>query len=131
MSRIGLPVQYGLVPASPGEAMRRGGLDLPPLRGRDRLSRWTKPISASRKTRSLRTSAKVARTSPSAAAVLLAIVLVERGGSVRAFRPARADGTSVNAIVRQNIARASRLHTDESRLHIGVGQEFRKRSKRK
>ena len=55
----------------------------------------------------------------------MVIALVERGGSVRAFHPARADGTSVNAIVRQNIARESRLHTDESRFYIGVGQEFR------
>lgn len=54
----------------------------------------------------------------------MVIALVERGGNVRAFHPARADGTSVNAIVRRNIARESRLHTDESRLYIGVGQEF-------
>jgi ISXO2-like transposase domain len=54
----------------------------------------------------------------------MVIALVERGGSVRAFHPARADGVSVNAIVRQNIARESRLHTDESRFYIGVGQEF-------
>jgi hypothetical protein len=54
----------------------------------------------------------------------MVIALVERGGNVRAFHPARADGTSVNAIVRRNIARESRLHTDESRLYIGAGQEF-------
>jgi hypothetical protein len=43
---------------------------------------------------------------------------------VRSFHPARADGETVNAIVRQNIARETRLHTDESRLYIGVGREF-------
>ncbi len=52
------------------------------------------------------------------------VTLVERGGRVRSFHPAIADGPSVNAIVRENIARESRLHTDESRLYIGVGKEF-------
>jgi transposase-like protein len=52
------------------------------------------------------------------------VALVERGGRVRAFNPAVADGDSVNKIVRDNIARESRLHTDESRLYITVGKEF-------
>src|SRR5205085_3959425 len=52
------------------------------------------------------------------------VALVERGGRVRTFHPAMADGPSVNAIVRENIARESRLHTDESRLYIKVGKEF-------
>jgi hypothetical protein len=50
--------------------------------------------------------------------------LVERGGSVRSFHPAVADGLTVAAIVRENIARESRLMTDESRLYIKVGAEF-------
>jgi transposase-like protein len=54
------------------------------------------------------------------------VALVERGGNVRMFNPARADGLNVNKIVRENIHRESRLHTDESRLYIGVGQEFAK-----
>jgi hypothetical protein len=52
------------------------------------------------------------------------VALVERGGRVRSFHPAIADGDSVNKIVRENIARESRLHTDESRLYVGVGKEF-------
>ena len=52
------------------------------------------------------------------------VSLVERGGQVRSFNPAYADGNAVNAIVRENIARESRLHTDESRLYMGVGKEF-------
>jgi hypothetical protein len=52
------------------------------------------------------------------------VSLVERGGAVRSFNPAYADGESVNKIVRDNIARESRLHTDESRLYMGVGKEF-------
>jgi hypothetical protein len=54
----------------------------------------------------------------------MVIALVERSGNVRSFHPARADGDSVNAIVRQNIARESRLMTDESRLYMRVGKEF-------
>ena len=35
-----------------------------------------------------------------------------------------ADGETVGRIVAENIARESRLHTDESRLYIKVGREF-------
>ncbi len=52
------------------------------------------------------------------------VSLVERGGSVRSFHPANADGETVAAIVRENIARETRLHTDESRLYTKVGVEF-------
>jgi hypothetical protein len=50
--------------------------------------------------------------------------LVERGGRVRSFHPAVADGMEVSRIVRENIARESRLHTDESRLYTAVGRRF-------
>jgi transposase-like protein len=52
------------------------------------------------------------------------VSLVERGGRVRSFHPAVADGATVAAIVRENIARETRLHTDESRLYVRVGSEF-------
>jgi transposase-like protein len=52
------------------------------------------------------------------------VALVERGGRVRTFHPAFADGATISTIVRENIARESRLHTDESRLYIKVGAEF-------
>ena len=52
------------------------------------------------------------------------VSLVERGGRVRSFHPAVADGANVAAIVRENIARETRLMTDESRLYIKVGAEF-------
>jgi transposase-like protein len=54
------------------EAMRRGGLELPPMGGKARSSKPTKPILASRKNRSRRTSGRGARTSPSVAADPLA-----------------------------------------------------------
>jgi transposase-like protein len=52
------------------------------------------------------------------------VALVERGGKVRSFHPATADGETVSQIVRENIARETRLMTDESRLYVKVGQEF-------
>ena len=52
------------------------------------------------------------------------VSLVERGGRVRSFHPANANGDNIAAIVRENIARETRLHTDESRLYVKIGAEF-------
>lgn len=52
------------------------------------------------------------------------IALVERGGNVRTFHVAHADKVTVGKIVTDNIARESRLHTDESRLYPEVGKQF-------
>lgn len=48
------------------------------------------------------------------------VSLVERGGNVRSFHVKRADKVTVASIVTQNVARESRLHTDESRLYFGA-----------
>lgn len=48
------------------------------------------------------------------------ISLVERGGRVRSFHVERADKEAVAKIVTNNVARESRLHTDESRLYFGA-----------
>ena len=45
------------------------------------------------------------------------ISLVERGGSVRSFHAAVADQYTVEKIVRENVARETRLMTDESKLY--------------
>ena len=50
--------------------------------------------------------------------------LVERAGNVRSFHIPVADAASVAKIVRDNVHRESRLHTDESRLYPAVGKEF-------
>jgi transposase-like protein len=50
--------------------------------------------------------------------------LVERGGSVRSFHFDQMNQANVSYIVRTNVARESRLHTDESRLYFRVGPEF-------
>jgi transposase-like protein len=45
------------------------------------------------------------------------LALVERGGSVRSFHVAVADQIGVSKIVRENVHRESRVHTDESKLY--------------
>lgn len=52
------------------------------------------------------------------------VSLVERGGNVRSFHVPAAHLDTVIGIVRKNIARETRLHTDESRLYTKVGKEF-------
>ncbi len=52
------------------------------------------------------------------------VSLVERGGKVRSFHAAVADGETVARIVNENIAKETRLQTDESRLYTKVGANF-------
>lgn len=75
------------------------------------------------KTTSGRPFTKKGRSGPSNKRAVVS--LVERGGRVRSFHPAVADGPTVAAIVRENIRRESRLHTDESRLYTAPGGDFR------
>jgi transposase-like protein len=53
------------------------------------------------------------------------VALVERGGNVRTFHVAHADKETVAKNVADNIAKESRLHTDESRLYAEVGTSFK------
>ncbi len=53
------------------------------------------------------------------------IALVERGGKARLFHVATANRVSVERIVRENVEKSARLHTDESRLYPRVGAEFK------
>ncbi len=52
------------------------------------------------------------------------VALVERGGRVRTFHVPVATKEIVTNIVRENIAKESRLHTDESRLYGGSDATF-------
>jgi len=52
------------------------------------------------------------------------VALVERGGNMRSFHVAVADQKTVQGIVKANVAKESRLHTDESRLYFGTDQHF-------
>lgn len=47
------------------------------------------------------------------------VPLVERDGNVRTFHVPVADKENVTRIVRENIAKESRLHTDDSKLYSG------------
>jgi transposase-like protein len=52
------------------------------------------------------------------------LALVERGAEVRMFHVAMADKKTVSKIVRENVAKESRLHTDESKLYGGSADHF-------
>jgi len=65
---------------------------------------------------------KGGRSGPAGKRPILA--LVERGGSIRTFHVPVADKVSVTKIVRENVARETRLHTDESRLYTGSDHHF-------
>jgi transposase-like protein len=109
------------------EAMRRGGLDLPPMGGEGQIVEADETYFGQQEnpqpSRQRRGRPYIHRGSGPAGKRAV-VALVERGGSVRSFHPAVADGNAVNAIVRQNIARETRLMTDESRLYVKVGKEF-------
>jgi transposase-like protein len=104
------------------EAMRTGGLE--PMGGEGKVveadeTYFGKPetprVSAQRKGRPYKN--RTIQNRP-------ILALVERGGSVRTFHVPIADQATVAKIVRENIKRESRLHTDESRLYTKVGTEF-------
>lgn len=52
------------------------------------------------------------------------VSLVERGGRVRSFHVPTADKATVDKIVKDNIARESKLHTDESKLYGDAAEHF-------
>jgi hypothetical protein len=108
------------------EAMRSGGLE--PLGGEGRVveadeTYFGKPemphISKQRQGRPYIKGNKKRNDRP-------ILSLLERGGSVRSFHIPVADAATVAGIVSQNIAKESRLHTDESKLYKSVGEQFAK-----
>jgi transposase-like protein len=109
------------------EAMRSGGLG--PLGGEGKIveadETYYGPVDKAKvrtKTPSGRPFTKSGKTGPSNKRPIVA--LVERGGNVRTFHVPVADKVSVQKIVTENIARESRLHTDESALYVGADQHF-------
>src|SRR5260370_33942716 len=54
------------------------------------------------------------------------VALVERGGTIRTFHVPVADKATVQKIVKENIGRESRLHTDESKLYGDLDTHFAK-----
>ena len=88
------------------EAMRRGGLDVPPMGGEGSIveadetyfGQQEKPSPSKQR----RGRPYISRGGRGPAGKRMVVALVERGGNVRSFHPARADGYTVNAIIRQN-----------------------------
>jgi transposase-like protein len=111
------------------EAMRRGNLDLPPMGGEGKVVEADEtyfgniPEAARPK---LTTAGRPYSKNPHYAIgrKRTVIALVERGGDVRSFSVPSANSDVVVDIVRKNIARETRLHTDESKLYRVVGREF-------
>ena len=108
------------------EAMRRGGLDLPPMGGKGKIVEADETYfgkadnprpSPQRKGRPFIKKGHLWNNRP-------ILALVERGGNVRTFHVPVADKANVQAIVSANISRESRLHTDESRLYFGADEHF-------
>ena len=110
------------------EAMRRGGLDLPPMGGEGKVVEADEtyfgniPEAARPKFKTTGRPFSRNRGGPKHKRTIIA--LVERGGEVRSFHVPGAYMDGVVAIVRKNIARETRLHTDESNLYHRVGKEF-------
>jgi len=106
------------------EAMRRGGLDLPRLGGdglvveADETYHGPQENPQPSPQRDGRPYRSKKGKGPAGKRAIIA--LVERGGNVRSFHVAAADQVTVRKIIADNIARESRLHTDESRLYIGA-----------
>lgn len=107
------------------EAMRRSDSDLSPMGGEGQIveadETYHGKISEARKfTKSGRP--RRGKTGPGGKRTIIG--LVERGGNVRTFHVSAAHSGTVQKIVSDNIARESRLHTDESRLYWNVGKKF-------
>jgi transposase-like protein len=52
------------------------------------------------------------------------MVLVERDGIARSFRLANVTGDEVKTVIRQNVDRAARIHTDAFRSYAGLAKEY-------
>lgn len=109
------------------ECMRTGGLE--PLGGNSMVveadeTYYGKIEPAKRRTTTThgKPFKKKGTSGPSNKRPILA--LVERGGQVRTFHVPVANKQNVQEIVTANVARESRLHTDESRLYGGMKDHF-------
>ncbi len=108
------------------EAMAVRG-DLPPLGGEGKVVEADETYYGKAEThrprhKNLPPPTKGGKVGPSGKRPVVA--LIERGGSVRTFHVASADKITVTKIVRENIAKESRLHTDESALYTGSDDHF-------
>jgi transposase-like protein len=99
------------------EAMRRGGLDLPPLGGEGKVVEADETYHGRIPEAQQTTKSGHPRRSGGGPGTKRAIIaLVERGGEVRSFHVPAAHLDEVVKIVGGNIARESRLHTASSTI---------------
>jgi transposase-like protein len=111
------------------EAMRRGGLDLPPMGGDGKVVEADETYfgdipRAKRRTKTTRGRPYTRGGNYGPSNKRTIVSLVERGGNVRSFHVAVLDAVTVAKIVNENVDRESRLQTDESRLYTKVGEEY-------
>lgn len=93
------------------EAMRDG--DLAPMGGAGGIVEADETYYGPKDTVTTRTK----KGKPGHASKRSVVALVERGGSVRSFHVERATKAEVTGILKENVARESRLYTDESKLY--------------
>jgi len=109
------------------EAMRSGGL-LPPIGGADKTVEADETYfhtipKAELMPKTGKRGRRAGVRRPGHRAVL---ALVERGGKARTFHIANADQNTVSKIMRENVARETRIHTDESHIYNVVPWQFSK-----
>jgi hypothetical protein len=108
--------------------MNRGGLDVLPLGGTGKVVEVDEaylgnlPEAKKIDKRNGRPMRKIGKRGHGHKRAILS--LVERGGEARSFYVENAPIEKVVEIVRKNVAKESRLHTDESYLYTKVGKEF-------
>ena len=101
------------------EAMRSGGL-MPPIGGTGKVVEADETYFGTIDETEImpKTAGKPGRRTgirrPAHRAVL---ALVERGGRARTFHIAQADQNTVHALMKENIDRETRIHTDESKIY--------------
>ncbi|WP_428541181.1 IS1595 family transposase [Rhodopila sp.] len=109
------------------EAMKAGGL-APPMGGEGNIVEADETYHGKRETQVARSrnarKTFTKRGLGGGAQKRIIVSLVERGGSVRSFHVASADRFTLGKIVRENVAKESRLHTDENNIYVEVGKEF-------
>ena len=97
------------------EAMRRGGLDVPPMGGPGKVVEADEAYIGRK---------KGWKPQPGGAHKNAVVSLVERGGSVRSFHVPSADAETVAKIVRENVHKEARIHTDESKLYTASARNL-------
>jgi transposase-like protein len=106
------------------EAMRAGGMKPPPMGGKGKVVEADETYYGDLPPHKapIRSNEDRPKFGPGHKRAI--VTLVERGGTARSFYAGSAKVEDVTRIVRENVGRESRLHTDESRVYWMVGREF-------